>query len=166
MKRFHFINSLSPGLKEVYYNAITSDTIINEDDWLKIKGEIEKFRDTNISADEIATLLKYQPSEDKQLLISLIKKNGKYSYLLNNTIFTFEEIAQVEPSIVSDALSYFSMNDIVTACMATSPQVVSIIKELVDLEKFTEIEKKTGSVSIDEITRIHESIINRINSKL
>lgn len=166
MERLYFINSLPENLRKVYYNAMTSDKLISDKEWDKIKEHIEKFRDTNVSEDEIINLMKCQSSEEKEVLIDCIKKNHKYNYLIKKNVFTFEDIINVETSIIEEVLKEFSMSEIVKACMAASPCVVSFIKDYVDNEEFNEIKKSIGFVSIKDITCIHDLIIEKINSRL
>lgn len=166
MKKFHFINFLNQNLKEAYLQSLVTDIYDKELLWKKIYAYIDEFKNSKLDKDEIEQLLKYLTNDDKLYLVDLLKKSNKYNGLIDGKIFNFEEVVSVDNKVFSKVLSAFNLKDIAKACMAASPEVISYISECVNTESLEEERKKLGSVSIKEITSIHDLIIKNINEQV
>ena len=163
MEYYFFINSLKKENREIFYKALAENRALAEDEWEEITKDILKFRDKADSAKEIGTLLKYLKESEAERLKKCLKATGTYERYMNKRIYSFEEIQNVDEIIVTKALKAFSLSDIVKACIGTSPANREYIQSLLQNTEIEAMIVGHRSISIAEITKCQEQIMDEIN---
>lgn len=78
----------------------------------------------------------------------------------------FEQIPEVDSEIVKNVLREMKFEDVVLACVGTSPDNRAYIEELYGDKRLEEAIKSHGAVPIIEIEKQQLNIIQKINEQL
>lgn len=81
-------------------------------------------------------------------------------------ITCFEEIINVDPSVLKTVLTQINTTEIVKASMGASPKINELLRNLFNDVDFDKERAKIGSIRITEIEDIHNRIVDIINSQL
>lgn len=109
------------------------------------------------------------PNLDTLLELSKLYKitiNEILEPLVNQQITNFEEIINLNPSVVKIILSQITTVELVKASMGASPKINELLKNLFNNIDFNKERISIGSIRITEIEDIHRKIVNMINFQL
>jgi len=85
---------------------------------------------------------------------------------IHEQIACFEEIINIESSMLKTVLTQINKTDIVKASMGASPEIKKLLRSLFNDIDFNKERANIGSVKITEIEEIHSRIVERINCQL
>ena len=143
----------------VYLRQIQRLTQEELSEYLNISRQAISKWENGISLPDIETLLKlsnlYQISIN-DILVPNVKTQ----------ISDFEEILDIDNSILVKILAYFHTSDIVKASMGASPNVNLLLNKLLQNIDFDKERGLIGSVKVEEIICIHTQIVSAINMEL
>lgn len=76
---------------------------------------------------------------------------------------SFEDICGVDGDKIKKALAGFDQEDVVKACMGSSPRVNQFAAKVFPEIDFAKVRETIGSVEIAEVENIQYKIVNEIN---
>lgn len=161
MKLYNFIQSLPKDIQLEYYKQMITSNKIDNDLWNKVINYLTKNFKENIDvSSELSDILGAVDETERNQIIELSKNNTSLYNKINSTLYTFEELINLDEGALKKALSEFSEKEVLIAVKGTSPDVREYVLKAVSLDKDLDL----GSVSIDEITEIQKKILNVINN--
>lgn len=165
IKNDEIIRFLPDKFKMQYYESIIKNGQIDNSLLEQIIAYFEEIYKKNVDTEEMLmdVLKRISPDEKSELLL-LIKENNRELYdKISGNIFDFEDIITIDSLRVKGTLEQFGRKAIVKASMGSSPRVNEYLKSLFPDIDFVKERQAIGSIPINEISNIHDEIIEAIN---
>ena len=82
---------------------------------------------------------------------------------MDSQLTDFEQIAELDPAFLAQALAQFPTAELVKAAMGASPAVNALLERIRDGAAFAELRLKTGPVRIEEVEALQRRMLNAVN---
>ncbi len=165
MSLVYLINCLDENNKLMVYNVLAENRSFSDDEWRRIIDNIEIYRTKMNVSEEITNLLSCLNAKEKEIFEKILETSKNNECILKK-IYKFEQIPEVNSEIVKRVIKEMRFEDVVLACMGTSPDNRQYIEELYGGNGFQSTIIALGSVPIIEIEKQQLNIIHKINECL
>lgn len=162
------IRFLPEKFKSQYYESIIKNGQVSTTLLKEIISYFEGIYKKSVNTEQLLVdALKKVDCEERAKLLLLLKQNNTELYnKLSKRIYDFEDIINLDTTIVKNTLEQFDRTAIIKASEVASPKVNEYLQNLFPDVDFTKEKRAIGPLPINEIMNIYSEIIEALNKNL